>query len=134
MMNTPRLAEQFLAFALFDTAQLAARSFIVAKGKGPPTTACAPTQPFASRSTGTRESPGPRIQARRLSGKASGCEMNEEKATMVKNRKFLLAILAIVISIPILYIGYIILWTGGLLKATSDTMPIQNTASSFMHA
>jgi hypothetical protein len=28
MMNTPRLAAQFLAFALFDTAQLAARSFI----------------------------------------------------------------------------------------------------------
>jgi hypothetical protein len=29
MMNTPRLAAQFLAFALFDTAQLAARSFIL---------------------------------------------------------------------------------------------------------
>jgi hypothetical protein len=28
MMNTPRLAAQFLAFALFDIAQLAARSFI----------------------------------------------------------------------------------------------------------
>jgi hypothetical protein len=34
MMNTPQLAAQFLAFALFDTAQLAARSFILCAFRG----------------------------------------------------------------------------------------------------